>query len=115
VKTLTQSGHPFIREPQRRFAPITVRYRRNAVRHGSEQVYELIGIRINNRENSSGVKLLKKRPSSATPSRFQSARESPQNFRHFGVRWGSSLRNGVYAESIGKDSVRSGKSSACVR
>jgi hypothetical protein len=45
VKNLTQSGHPFIREPQRRFAPITVRYRRNAVRHGSEQVYELIGIR----------------------------------------------------------------------
>jgi hypothetical protein len=39
------TSHPFIREPQRRFAPITVRYRRNAVRHGSEQVYELIGIR----------------------------------------------------------------------
>ena len=48
MKTLTQSGHPFITHPQRRFAPITVRFHRNAVRHGSEWVSGFIGIRRNN-------------------------------------------------------------------
>jgi hypothetical protein len=42
---LTLLGHPSIREPQRRSAPITVRQNRNAVRYELESVSDLIGIR----------------------------------------------------------------------
>ena len=43
--TLTPPGHHLMTRAERRFAPITVRQRRNAVRHGLEQVSDSIGIR----------------------------------------------------------------------
>ena len=42
---MTLFGHPFITGAQRRFAPITVRQNRNAVRYELESVSDLIGIR----------------------------------------------------------------------
>ena len=45
-QTLTPVGHPFMTPPERRFAPTTVRQARNGVRYGSEQVSDIIGIRI---------------------------------------------------------------------
>ena len=44
-KTLTLFGHPFMKHPERRFAPTTVRLPRNAVRFESEQMSAFIGIR----------------------------------------------------------------------
>ena len=42
---LTPVGHPFITQPARRFAPITVRQDWNPVRQELEQVSDSVGIR----------------------------------------------------------------------
>ena len=44
-KILTPVGHLFMTHSERRFAPTTVRQARNGVRHGLEQVSDIIGIR----------------------------------------------------------------------
>ena len=44
---LTPVGHPFITDPERRFAPTTVRQDWNGVRYGLEQVSDSVGIRTN--------------------------------------------------------------------
>jgi len=46
---LTPVGHPFITNPARRFAPITVRQDWNAVRQELEQVSDSVGIRTSRR------------------------------------------------------------------
>ena len=43
--TLTPPGPHLMTPAERRFAPMAVRQRRNAVRHGLEQVSDIIGIR----------------------------------------------------------------------
>ena len=45
VENLTPVGHPFMTEPERRFAPTTVRQPRNTVRQELEQVSDRIGMR----------------------------------------------------------------------